>query len=181
MTTTSVVPKTGNLPGDGSTFTFDFSPLIIYRSIDIEVTLTVTATGDETPLTEGTGSSNYRVNVTTFPGTGTITYPADEGTAIASTSTITIKKVLALTQDTDVKGALDETLERQLDKILGICVQQQEEIDRCLKIPISDSTITNTEINSDALRSASHHVQVASTDRYLKAAINLFLLLDTDA
>lgn len=162
MTSTSVVQKTSNLPGNGSTFSFDFSPLIIYQSSDIEVTLTVTSTGAETLLTEGTGSSNYSVNVTTYPGTGTITYPADSGTAMASTSTVTIKKVLALTQPIDVNGALDTTLERQLDKIVGMLIQQQEEIDRCLKIPISDSTITSTEINSDGLRTAAHHVQVSS-------------------
>ena len=162
MTSTSIVQKTGNLPGDGSTFTFDFSPLIIYASTDIEVTLTVTATGDETLLTEGTSSTQYAVNVTTFPGVGTITYPADEGTALASTSTITIKPVFPLTQPIDVNGALDEVLERQLDKLTKMMIQQQEEIDRCLKVPISDSTITSTEINSDGLRTATHHVQVSA-------------------
>ena len=165
MTITSVVAKTSNLPGDGTNFSFSFSPIVMYKNAEVVVTLTVTATGVETTLTEGTAAANYSVTFdTSFPSTGNIIYPATETGAIASTSTITIKRVITLDQQTDLEnqGGYDaETLEEQLDKIVVMIQQQQEEIDRCLKIPISDVTITSTEINSDALRTATHTVQVS--------------------
>ena len=165
MTISSSTAKTGNLPGNDSTTTFSFSPMVIYSSTDVEVIHTVTATGVETTLVEGTGDSAYSVTVTTYPGTGSITYPEDEVTPIPSTETITIKKVLTLEQSTDLEnqgGYFPETLEQALDKLVGMVIQQQEEIDRCIKIPITEPTITNTEINTDALRAASQHVQVSS-------------------
>ncbi len=166
MTITSPVAKTGNLPGNSTTFTYSFSPMVIYTSSDVEVYLTVTATGDETLLVEGVGASNYSVSLAgSAPSTGTITYPADQGTALASTSTITIKKKLVLEQQTELvkNGTYDaKVLEDQLDKIVGMIVQQQEEIDRCLKIPVSDAIITNTELNTDALRTAGHHLLISS-------------------
>ncbi len=166
MTITSEVQKTSNLPGDGSNFSFDFSPLVIYTSTDIEVFHVVTATGVETEVSAGTGATNYSLTVASFPGTGTITYPANQGTAIPSTEAMVIKKVLPLTQTTDLgnQGAyLPEVLEQRLDRLVGMMIQQQEELDRCLKIPITDATITNTEINTDAVRTATHTVQVDST------------------
>jgi len=172
MTSITTVQKTSNLPGNGTSFSFDFSPMIIYTSTDIEVFHVVTATGVETPVLAGTGASNYSINVSSFPGTGTITYPADSGTAIPSTEAIVIKKVLPLVQPTIVASVLDEVLEEQLDKIVGMLIQQQEEIDRCLKIPITDATIINTEINTDGLRSATHVVQVDSTGKTFSTAAN---------
>lgn len=166
MTSTSLVEKTSNLPGDGSNFTFSFSPLIIYENTDIEVFHIVTATGVETQVTEGTGATNYVFNgPTTFPGTGTITYPGDSGTAIPSTEAMVIKKVLPLTQDTDLQnqgGYFPEVLERRLDKIVGMIIQHQETLDRCLKIPITDALITDTEINPGNTRDASEFVRVNS-------------------
>jgi len=166
MTITSTVQKTNNLVGDGSNFIFDFSPLIIYDGTNIEVFRVVTATGVETQILEGTSSSQYSLTVASFPGTGSITYPADSGTAIPSTEAIVIKKVLPLTQTTDLGNQgpyLPEVLEQRLDRLVGMIIQQQEEIDRCLKVPITDATITNTEINTDAIRTATHTVQVDST------------------
>lgn len=165
MTSTSLVQKTSNLPGDGSNFTFSFSPLIIYANTDIEVFHIVTATGVETQVTEGTGATNYVINVTTFPGTGTITYPADSVTAIPSTEAMVIKKVLPLTQTTDLEnqgGYFPEVLEQRLDRLVGMITQQQETLDRCLKIPITDALITDTEINPGDTRDASEAVQVNS-------------------
>ena len=166
MTITSEVQKTGNLVGDGSNFIFDFSPLVIYTATDIRVFHVVTATGVETERFAGTGATNYSLTVASFPGTGTITYPANLGTAIPSTEAMVIKKELDLTQTTDLgnQGAyLPEVLEQRLDRLVGMIIQQQEELDRCLKIPITDATITNTEINTDAIRTATHTVQVDST------------------
>ena len=166
MTSTSLVQKTSNLPGNGSNFTFSFSPLIVYENTDIEVFHIVTSTGVETQISEGTSSSTYVFNgPTTFPGTGTITYPADSVTAIPSTEAIVIKKVLPLTQDTDLNnqvGYFPEVLERRLDKIVGMMIQQQEILDRCLKIPITDATITDTEINPGDTRDATETLQVNS-------------------
>ena len=166
MTITSEVQKTGNLVGDGTNFIFDFSPLIIYDSTNIRVFHVVTATGVEEERFAGTGATNYSLTVASFPGTGTITYPANQGTAIPSTEAMVIKKELPLTQTTDLGNQgpyLPEVLEQRLDRLVGMLIQQQEEIDRCLKIPITDATITNTEINTDGLRSATHVVQVDST------------------
>ena len=166
MTITTEVQKTKNLPGDGTNFTFDFSPLVIYDSTNIRVFHVVTATGVEEERFAGTGATNYSLTVASFPGTGTITYPANKGTAIPSTEAMVIKKELPLTQTTDLGNQgpyLPEVLETRLDRIVGMLIQQQEEIDRCLKIPITDATITNTEINTDALRAATHTVQVDST------------------
>ncbi len=166
MTITTEVQKTKNLPGDGTNFTFDFSPLVIYDSTNIRVFHVVTATGVEEERFAGTGATNYSLTVASFPGTGTITYPANQGTAIPSTEAMVIKKELPLTQTTDLgnQGAyLPEVLEQRLDRLVGMLIQQQEEIDRCLKIPITDATITNTEINTDAIRTATHTVQVDST------------------
>ncbi|KKL98488.1 hypothetical protein LCGC14_1823900, partial [marine sediment metagenome] len=82
MTVVSQVKTTGQLPGDSSTFTFSFSPMIIYDNDEIEVIHVIIATGVETLVTEGTGSSNYSISLTAtdYPDTGSITYPADQGT-----------------------------------------------------------------------------------------------------
>jgi len=165
MTSTSLVDKTSALPGDGATFTFSFSPLIIYDNTDIEVFHVVTSTGVETQVTEGTAVTNYAINVTSYPGTGTITYPATSASPIPSTETITIKKVLPLTQDTDLQnqgGYLPEVLERRFDKLVGMVISLSETVDRCLKIPVTERAITNTEINPGDTRDASEFVRVNS-------------------
>ena len=166
MTITTEVQKTKNLPGDGTNFTFDFSPLVIYDSTNIRVFHVVTATGVEEERFAGTGATNYSLTVASFPGTGTITYPANQGTAIPSTEAMVIKKELPLTQTTDLGNQgpyRPEVLEQRLDRLVGMLIQQQEEIDRCLKIPITDANITNTEINTDGIRTATHTVQVDSS------------------
>ena len=124
--------KTALVTGDGSNRSFSFSPMIIYASDELEVITVVTATGVETARIEGTGATNYSVSVSSFPGTGTITYPAAGGTTLPSTEEIVIKRVLDLEQATDLNmhGAYNpDVLETQLDKLLLISIQQQEQID----------------------------------------------------
>ena len=166
MTVTSQTTKTIN-PGNGSSFSFSFSPLIIFASTDIEVTSTVIATGVETALVEGTGSAKYSVGIATYPATGSITYPQDEGTPVASTINITIKRVLTLEQQTDLnnQGAYNAAIqERQFDRLLMIDLQQQEEIDRCPKIAISDETTTLATLTANIISLAAIEDEIVAVE-----------------
>jgi hypothetical protein len=116
--------------------------MVIYASTDIEVIHTVTATGVETTLTEGTGATKYSVGLTSYPATGSITYPADEVTPIPSTETITIKRVLPYTQliDLTTQGPYSaDTQEVALDKLTIMILQLQEQLDRAILIPVGSS------------------------------------------
>ena len=73
VNSTDVFPITA--VGNGSATTFSFSPGTIQQNSDLTV-IHVAADGTETTLTEGTGSINYSVSVTYYPGTGSIVYPA---------------------------------------------------------------------------------------------------------
>ena len=58
-----------------------------------------------------------------------------------------MKRVLVLEQQTDLNpqgGYFPDVLEAQLDKLLIIDLQQQEEIDRSMKLPVSSSIVTET-------------------------------------
>lgn len=154
MTINSNTKKVSH-PGDGAATTFSFSPLKIFKTSEIKVTLVVNATGAETTLSEGTGNAAYSVTAASgsYPSssavTGSITYPADAVTPVAAGNTLYITYNTDLKQETDLenRGAyFSETQEAALDK-LAISIQQlQEQVDRCLKVPVSDST--NTELDN---------------------------------
>ena len=141
MTSTSLVTKaTGT--GNGSATVFSFSPIVIYATTDLQVTFT-DSNGVDTLLTEGTGASNYSVSVSSFPGTGSVTYPADAVTPMSVGEKITIKRVLPLTQETDLEnqgGYFAETQEEMSDRAVQISLQQQEELDRVLKASVADTS-----------------------------------------
>ncbi len=163
MTITSIVAITGQLPGDSSTFTFDFSPQIIYENNDLRVYHVVTATGVETRILEGSGAGDFAVSSITFPGTGSITYPADESTPIPSTETITIKRVVVKDQQTEINnqdGFLPEIHEDQYDQFVAMILDLQEQVDRCLKMPITEGLITSVEVNPGALRVADAYFKI---------------------
>jgi len=156
MTVTSQTTKV-TTAGNGSSFTYSFSPMVIFASTDIVVTSTVIATGVETTLVEGTGAAKYSVGITTYPATGSITYPQDEVTAVASTANITVKRTLTLEQQTDLNnqgGYFADTQETQFDKLLMIDLQQQEDINRSFKLPVSYSGSLSLEVPSDVAASA---------------------------
>lgn len=137
MTVNSQVSKvTAN--GNGTATVFSFSPMVIHGLDDLLV-VTNTA-GVETIIDRGSSSTTYSVNITNFPSTGSITYPAVGGTPLGAGSTITIKRLLTLEQPTDLEnqgGYLPEVQEDQLDKIVMMILQQQEEINRSLNLPIT--------------------------------------------
>jgi len=150
--------------GDGANKVFSFSPQVIFKTSELVVTL-VTNAGVETLLVEGATSTTYSVQVADFPGTGTVTYPASGGTAIASTVDIHMKRVLVLEQTVDLEnqgGYFPETIEEALDKLLMISQQQQEEIDRCLKFSTGIGTSFDTSIDDSAAGTALQVVQINS-------------------
>jgi hypothetical protein len=151
MTVQTQTTKVTTGAGNGSTTTWSFSPLIIFASSDIVVTLVTTATGAETTLTEGSGATNYSVNIgaNDYPATGSIIYPADLATPMPSTEHLVIKRVLTLEQQTDLEnqgGYFADTQETQFDKLVMIDLQQQELLDRALSWPIAYTGGVDQEI-----------------------------------
>lgn len=152
-TTTNKVTGSGN----GSATVFSFSPFTVFLKSDLLV-VKVDASGVETTLVEGTGSTNYKVTLTTpkvLPSTGSITYPAVGATRLALGESIVIKRVVDLLQDIDLfnqGGYFPDVLEGGLDRNVMIALQQQEAIDRSLKGPITDTV--SVEIPSETDRAS---------------------------
>lgn len=137
MTLASTTPKEIK-NGNGVTTVFSFT-FVINQASDLVVVKTATD-GTETTLAEGTGTSNYSVSVSSYPGAGSITYPATLGTELASGEKLTLKRVVDLDQETDLinQGAWKpEQVESALDYSRMIDLQQQEEIDSSIKFATS--------------------------------------------
>jgi len=133
--------------GNGLASAFSFSPMVVNGLDELVVTHVVDATGVETILSRGTGSTNWSMSLTSFPATGSIQYPADlgTGTLLPSGESLVMKRVLTLEQQTDLEnqgGYNPETLEQQLDRLVMIDLQQQEIIDRSLTLPVSVSGVS---------------------------------------
>lgn len=141
---TKAVPINGN---DSATI-HSFSPMVITQASDMVVTH-VDSSGAETTLSQGTGGSAYAVIVSSFPGTGSIRYPEDEITPLPTGESLVMKRVLTLEQQTDLTPQgpyAADTQEQQLDKLLMIDLQQQESVDRAIKLPIGfTGTIGETD------------------------------------
>lgn len=149
---TQVSKVTAN--GNGVATSFSFSPIVIFKSGDIQVTKR-SSTGVETLLVEGTGAANYTVVVAAYPGTGSVTYPSTGATRLATGETITIKRVLTYEQNTDLEnqGPYNaETQETALDRLTMYLIQVQETLDRSLKFPVSDPASALGEIPNSVAR-----------------------------
>lgn len=127
-------------PGNDSGFIASFFPLVIYASSEMQVTHVVDATGVETLLTEGVGPTNYSVTVSLYPGTGSITYPADSSTPLPTGESLVMKRVLLIEQQAKlgIQGGYDPNVqENALDKQTMISLQQEEVIERSVTLPLS--------------------------------------------
>jgi len=148
MTVSTTISKV-TLPGNGAATTFSFNPIVIFSSSDLSVVTTIIASGIETVRLEGTGADNWSLGLTTFPATGSITYPANEVTPLPSTETITISLSLTIDQQTDLNnqgGYFADVQETAFDKLTLIAQQQQEQIDRSFTFPISYTGAVAAEI-----------------------------------
>ena len=140
MPITSTTKKVTAL-GNSSATVFSFSPVVIPDADSLQVVKT-SAAGVETVIVRGTGATNYSVAVTTYPGTGSITYPASGGTPLATGDKLTIKRLVPITQTVDLNnqgGYFADVQEGAMDKATMVDLQQQDDIDRSVKIPVSDS------------------------------------------
>jgi hypothetical protein len=125
--------------GNGVSTTFSFSPMTIFTEEDLLVIKTVD--GVETTITQGNGAAQYTLNVSDYPGTGSITYPSTgTGNILQTGETITMKRVLPLLQEINLEnqgGYFPEVQEEGFDRGVAISIQQQEDIDRSIKFPVT--------------------------------------------
>ena len=127
--------------GNGTTATYNFT-FRIFSQTDLRVVV-VDADGVETTLTLTT---HYTVTGGTTDSGGSITLVAgsftwlDSSNFLETNATITIRRVRPLTQLADIRNQGDffpEIHEDEFDKLVMVAQQQQDEIDRSVKIPES--------------------------------------------
>lgn len=151
MTVSSTTSKV-KFVGNNSTTVFSFS-YTVYAASDLVVTLTNSA-GADTTLTEGTGATNYSVSVASFPGAGSITYPATGSTRLQANESLTIQRVIPLTQTIDLQnqgGYFPDVQEEGFDRGIYVSQQLKEEITRSIKISVSDTGV-DTELPAASVR-----------------------------
>jgi hypothetical protein len=132
--------------GNGVATSFSFSPLTIFEDTDLQVTL-VDTNGAESLLTEGTGANNYAVVVASYPGSGSITYPASGSAFLLTGQQLVMKAVLPLTQETELDnqgGYFADVQETAFDRQTVIAQQQQETINRALQLPLAVTGVSTT-------------------------------------
>lgn len=136
MTVTSTVSSV-SYQGNGATTVWPYA-FVIPDTASLEVDLYDSTTGITTVLS----SSLYSVTGISVPTGGTITYPLI-GSAISTTQNLTIKRVLALTQETALtnqSGFYPDVFEDEFDNIVMQIQQVQTEVDYSLRMPITDVT-----------------------------------------
>lgn len=159
MTVASATAKAGPYTGDGSTDDFDFS-FKVQAAADVKVVSTVTTDGVQIDTTL-TLTTHYTILLNADQGAspgGTVTI----NTPPASSVKITILRNVTATQGASLPnqgGFYPKVIENALDKQAMLVQQQQEELDRCLKLSVADS-ITNLQ---DLLTTVSSSASAASS------------------
>lgn len=140
---TEVNKVSGN--GNGVATLLSFSPIQIYAASEIEFFI-VSPTGEETEIAQGTGPNAFEVAATFEPNkstTGSVRYPQDAVTPLPSGWSYIINRRVSITQSAALRnqgGYLPQVQEEALDRLTMVAQQQQEELDRSVKISISSTT-----------------------------------------
>lgn len=138
-----------NYTGDGATSAYSYT-FKIFSEDELLVTVTLNSTGAETTLTKTT---DYTVSGVGESSGGTVTLVdasqawLDGDGDLLATYDITIRRVVALKQNTDIRNQgsyYPEGIEDQFDKLVMADQQQQDEIDRSVKLP---ETITSSSFD----------------------------------
>jgi hypothetical protein len=151
--------QTVTYTGTAATATYAYTNVKIFDETDLEVSVTKISTLAITPLVINT---DYTVTGVGIAAGGNVVLVnasqawLDGSGFLTASYTITIKRVVALTQQTSVTTQgqnLPEYVEKQFDRCVMIDQQQQEQIDRCLKLPDTEpGTATNTTLPNVDLR-----------------------------
>jgi hypothetical protein len=135
--------------GNGSETIFAF-PYYFLAEADLVVVRRDDATGAETTLAL---DSDYTVTGAGMAAGGAVTTV----TPPAAGETLTLRRVVSLTQSTDfvANDPLDaEVLERAVDRATMADQQLQEQADRAIKLPVGDSTGLSTVLPAAAIRAS---------------------------
>lgn len=139
MTIASAVSKV-TLNGDGVQTDWPFS-FKVWKAADLEVAIT-NADGDVTVV------SNWTVSL--VGQGGTVTYPTS-GAALASGSKITIRRSMDFLQGVDLVSGTrwdPEVVETALDQATAERQQLKEEVDRSIKLDVSDTMTPEALLDS---------------------------------
>jgi hypothetical protein len=154
MTVPSVISR-NDYAGTGSADTFDFD-FSIYKAADLEVRESA-ADGVETVLENVTDYTITGIGTSS----GYITLTAGN---LASGHTLTLRFRTVLDQQQDIRNqgsAFTEIVEAMVDRCVKIDQQQQEEIDRAIKVPVTSDTDPD-DLIAELVASAANATTAAS-------------------
>lgn len=154
MTITAQTAKTGPYNGNGSTTTFSYTFKV---SSAAHLVVTVLGTDGSTESVKVL-NTDYTVTGVGSSSGGTIVM----GTAPVTGEKLTITRNVTLDQEVDLqnRGAVNpETLEESLDKLTQISQDQQEQLDRSLKVDLFEQAdLDQLTINVNALAAISSDI-----------------------
>ena len=140
MTITTTVSRVDAL-GNGSATLFSYSPLVITQiSGDLDVWL-VDNLGNQSMLSQGLGPTQYAVNITTYPNTGSISYPGAGGTVLPTNWKLTMKQRVPLLQSFNPQNQgpyLASSFGAAFDYLMLAIQNLQEQLDRAVLAPEAD-------------------------------------------
>ena len=152
---TTTTNKTSGTTGTAAAQTVAFT-FPVFAASEVVVMTRIETTGVDATLVKDT---HYTLTLT---GTGSPNYTGGSITTttpfVATTKTIYIYRVTTQTQDTDLTEndyLPAETLEARLDKAFCQIADLKEVVSRCLKVPITDGTIT-TEVDDKIGRASKY-------------------------
>lgn len=150
--------------GDGNNTSFPFTDLDLQASSSELAVYLIDTDGTVTQLEEGTGTDKYNVTVASYPGDGTVTYPSLGTGRLSSSQKLVMKREEPFLQGVDLgfesgySSSVQETLH---DGHVMRDIQQQEEIDRSIKVPMG-SDVTAEEYLQDITEDASAQAVAAA-------------------
>ena len=163
MTVSATTRKAGPYLGNGSTKEFSF-PFKVFQASDVFVAKT--SDNGEVELTLNT---DYTVRLnsnqdTTAGGVVVLTNPLEDGQYLSVISQIEYDQLAIFTNK---GGFYPETLNDCYDKLTILCQQLVEELDRCVKLDITD-TMTAAELKQRLLDAATYATELAK--QYMESA-----------
>lgn len=152
MTISSTTRKAGPFDGNGVTTSFPFT-FKVFNTGDIAVVRTMPSGLEETLVLDSDYSVTLNGDQDANPG-GTITYPIS-GDPLPADWRLTAVGDLDNLQPTDITnggGFYPQVIENALDRVTMLLQQLDEEIDRTIRIAVSDDTTTGLELPAAAAR-----------------------------